>query len=216
LAFRVYISAIAPGWPPDRQERVLDEKLPGWRGGTVFQDIEFTVRQKRSRDPALLYDRATAFRVTTRSTRQTLHVAALPCIAWNAADFQGNVLPGLRASKQDLTAVDTGFTVRPSGNEDALAEFQARRKLGSQEASRLVGAVVSANNRKMKALEACEKIKDRWEQPTKLYPTVKLLKEARVSLNTAKKHLDPRPRAQRIYQAEQKRAAKRAAKKEQQ
>lgn len=179
----------------------------------MFRDVDFTVRQKRSRDPDLLHQRRVAFRETTRGRRQILHVAALPCIAWNDVDFEQNVLPGLEHSRQDLIAVDTGFTVRPGGNEDALAEFRARRKLGSEEASRLVGAVVSATNRKVKAKEACETIRARWCLPTKDYPTVALLKEAGVSLNTAKLYLDPRPKAQREYNAELKRAARRAAKK---
>jgi len=72
-----------------------------------------------------------------------------------------------------------------------------------------VGGKISADIRKKKSAEGIAKIKDRWPMPSKEWPTEILLKEAGVSLNTAKSVLGRRPIEQANYAAKIKRKAKR-------
>lgn len=75
-----------------------------------------------------------------------------------------------------------------------------------------IGARISADKKKASTKEAVSRIKDRWPLPSKEWPTSQLLKEAGVSLNTAKAHLGKRPIAQYNYQAALKRKERRNAK----
>jgi len=69
------------------------------------------------------------------------------------------------------------------------------------------GANASLKARAVRSKGKAEIIKDRWIISPKKYPTADLLKEAGVSLNTAKAYLGKRPIAQYNYQAKMKRKA---------
>lgn len=204
---RIYMSNIAPGWSFDRQARLLDQVLPGWIGGSIFRD-EMTVRQRRRHIPSELTARTEALRPTTRKEPSHLYVAVLPVIAWGAADFCG-VLEQLQVANCILVALDTGTMIDPRTGDldrDALiAEFKMRRRLGSEEASRRLGAQISAERRKAVAMDKAELIRDRWKLPTNQHGTRDLLREVGLSMNTAKLYLGPRPIAQREYEALMKR-----------
>jgi hypothetical protein len=66
--------------------------------------------------------------------------------------------------------VDTGSRIDPNADEAARAaaieEFNARRKAASEEAARLQGAKVSAENRHARIVEGCQRIRDRWGWPS--------------------------------------------------
>jgi len=65
----------------------------------------------------------------------------------------------------------------------------------------------SAKIAKLNSRRAAAKIADRWPLSSEEWPTRTLLKEADISLNTAKAHLGKRPIAQYNYQAKMKRKA---------
>jgi hypothetical protein len=219
---RVYLSNIAPGWPIERQEAVLDAKLPGWRKMAIFRDDDVTVRQRRERDPEVLGGRIAALRPTTRTSVTDLHVAALPPLAWGADDFRF-VLTKLGAGNYALVAHETGTRIEPRPSkavrDAAVEEFKATRKKASDEASRLKGAAVSAEKRKAATDVGIARIEERWRMPSnkkmaerwgmpdlETWSTETLLKEAGgISYNTAASRLKGREIAQARYRAELKR-----------
>lgn len=223
---RVYLSNIAPGWPVERQEAVLDAKLPGWRKMAVFRDDDVTVRQRRERNPEALGGRIAALRPTARSRVTDLHVAALPPIAWGADDFRF-VLTKLDAGNYALVAHETGTRIEPRPSkairEAAVEEFKATRKKASEEASRLKGAAVSAEKRRAATDAGLDCIKDRWGSPSnkrmaerwgmpdlETWGTKTLLAEAGgVTYNTVVSRWGGREVAQARYKAELKRRFKR-------
>lgn len=227
---RVYLSNIAPGWPIERQEAVLDAKLPGWRDMAIFRDDDVTVRQRRERDPEALGGRIAALRPSTRASVTDLHVAALPVIAWNAEDFRF-VLTKLGAGNYALVAHETGTRIEPRPSkairEAAVEEFKATRKRASEEASRLKGAAVSAAKRRATTDAGIARIEDRWRMPSnkkmaerwgmldlETWDTKVLLEEAGgITYNTAVSRLGGREIAQARYRAELKRRLRREQRK---
>lgn len=88
--------------------------------------------------------------------------------------------------------------------EHIVDEWRKARRNGSAR----IGASISAKNKKEKSAAGIAKIKDRWPQPSGVWPTSVLLDEAGLSLNTVKAALGSRPIAQANYEAAQKRKAR--------
>ena len=196
---RVYLSNIRTGWPIERQEAVLDAGLPGWRKGNVYRDI-LPPRKRRSHGAADLEMRIAILRPTRRATSETVHVAALPCLAWSPGDFLG-VLAGLSARNATLVCLDDGTTVPPndaSAIARAAAAFdRALRRVGE---GLKTGGMVSGERRSDVAQAKCATIRERWGMPNAEWTTTALCREAGVSKPTALKWLGPRDVAQRAYQ----------------
>jgi hypothetical protein len=89
----------------------------------------------------------------------------------------------------------------------AIELWTSARKFGAAK----VGGRISADKRKAESAVGIAKIKDRWPRPSEEWPTSVLLKEAGISLNTAKAALGRRPIEQANYQAKLKRQKARAA-----
>lgn len=150
-------------------------------------------------------------RHTTRKEDNHIYVMSLGVIADNQEDFV-NFLELMKKRKAILhvTEDENGFScdVRHWKHSDAIKAWKEARKNGVTK----IGGRISADIRLRESKEACDKIKDRWPMPNSTWPTFVLLKEAGISLNTAKKFLGRRPLEQANYQAAQKRKDKRDAK----
>lgn len=148
---------------------------------------------------------AILFRKTTRKTINRLHVVSLGVIA----DTEKKCREFLALAKKgnaEIVSLEDGRTFSVNGNCDNIVKWwKDARRSGSAK----IGAKLSAENKKAKSAEGIAKIKDRWPLPSSEWTTAALLKEAGVSLNTAKSHLGRRPIAQYNYQAKIKRAKRR-------
>jgi len=207
---RVYLSNIAPGWPIERQEELLDEALPGWRELVVLRDV-MTVRQRRARVPKTLVGRSQALRPSTRAVPTPLHVAALPVMGWGSDDFR-SVLAALAGGNCMLISHETGTTIQPGAaeadRERAVQEFVTRRRKASKEVSRIKGAQVSADRRRARTKAGAERIRDRWGNRAE-WKTKDLLREAGapgrpLSYNAVVGHLGGREAAELEWLAPQK------------
>lgn len=153
----------------------------------------------------LPYDESALFRLTRRQNTDTLHVISLGIIAENEKDFR----KFMEKARDSFIVSAEGHTINPKSNiENSVALWRDARRNGAAK----IGARISADKKKATTKEAVAKIKDRWPLPSKEWPTAQLLKEAGISLNTAKAHLGKRPIAQYNYQAAQKRKERRNAK----
>lgn len=204
---RVYISDIRRAWPVSRQEALLDAKLPGWRDGAVYRD-HVTARQREAHSPKSLIERDRVTAKTQRRTGETVHVAALPVLAWTPRDLLA-VLAALSARRATLVSLDCGTTVPPNDAEAivaAAAEFdRAIRRAGD---ARKTGGMVSGEVRSVEAQAKCATIKERWGLPNSEWTTTALCEEAGVSKPTALKWLGKREEAQRLYKIRQETAAR--------
>jgi hypothetical protein len=99
-----------------------------------------------------------------------------------------------------IIALDTGRRIPPDATPSEIAEA-AKEFVSKRRASKggQLGYLVSAEKRSAENEAAAMTIKDRWELPTKDYPTDPLLAEAGICRNTANKYLKPRPEAQRRH-----------------
>ena len=211
MAYKAYLSEIAPWWTIERQEELLSGAVPGWPPGVgVFID-RLTVRQRRAHQVDALTQRTSMLRPTSRASMGKIYVASLAVLAWGETDFRA-VLEATR--KATLHAVSDGVTI-PPGQVDAdemVQQWQAARTKSRLQGAALVGAAVSAAKRSAIAAEGVAKIKDRWPLPSSEWSTAALLAEAGVSRNTVNAHLGGRETAQARYQAALKRKASREKK----
>ena len=181
---KAYLSDISPWWTMERQEAVLADVLPGCR---VFRDV-LDVRACRAHQPSSLVQRAAMLRTTTRGGSETIHVASLSVLAWGEEDMRA-VLAAIQARGSVLVSSE-GY------QGDPLIAWHAARRQSRLEGAALKGAAVSAERRLAASKAAAKLIEDRWPLPSKTHPTVALLAECGLSLNTVKAHLGPRPIAQ--------------------
>lgn len=147
-------------------------------------------------------------RVTTRENFYRIHVMSLGVIADTEKDFR-EFLALAKQRKCEIVNHEDDQTFSVRGNCESLVKrWKEARKNGVAK----IGGKISADLRKKQSLEAANKIKDRWPQPSKVWPTQVLLKEAGKSFNTIKSILGSRVIAQYNYQAKLKRKAKKEGK----
>jgi hypothetical protein len=215
LALRAYISNISPLWPVEQQEAALKAALPGWPDGVmIFRDVLDT-RARRAHRISSLIERADMLRASTRRSPGSIYLASLAPLAWTAEDLM-ECLSLAAAKNATVHVLDAGLVIPPSPGAEALHQAaiafrKARERQSGWERGKR-GGQASGEMRSAAAKERAETIRERWALPTADYPTIALLAEAGISLNTAKMHLKPRPIAQREREAAQKRKAARAAK----
>lgn len=151
-------------------------------------------------------DRESMLRHTRRSTSYRIHVASISNIAKDDDDLRKAVTL-LNARKAFLHCEEENTIWHPNTPFATwLKAFKQSRTSGSA----MIGGRISADNRKAKSAAGAANIKDRWRLPTDEWPTHVLLKEADISLNTAKLLLGKRPLVQAQYQAAQKRKARKS------
>lgn len=153
----------------------------------------------------------TMLRQSTRKEMLNVHVVSLGVIAESEKEFR-EFYDALRKRKARLIADEDGLKTHslPSSPDSLLILWRAARRNGAAK----IGARISADNKKASSKEAVAKIADRWPMSSDEWPTRVLLKEADISLNTAKAHLGKRPIAQYNYQAKLKRKERRDAKRD--
>ena len=202
MTIHVYLSNIAPGWPVERQKAVLAAQVPGWPEVPTFADV-LPPAKRKAHSPASLIQRDELLRGTSRRENvEAIVVVSLACLAWEQVDFLHCVAA---ASKRGaiVIALDTGRRIPPDASPaeiaEAAQEFVTQRRAAKGGNGGPAGYLVSAQRRSDEARAAAMSIKDRWEQPTKDYPTDLLLAEADICRNTANHYLLPRPDAQRAY-----------------
>lgn len=149
-------------------------------------------------------------KVTTRSGSYKIHVMSLAVIADDIDDFASffALMQRRHASLYVLEDKTQLHFHKRSDLKCLLELWKAARKNGAAK----IGAKISADRKKYYSERAADKIKDRWFLPSTEWPTKALLKEADISLNTAKAHLGKRPIAQYNYQAKLKRKERANAK----
>lgn len=93
----------------------------------------------------------------------------------------------------------------------AITKFMKAWRAARVEDSGKHGGLISATAKKAASKQCADLIRDRWPLPSNEWPTKVLLKEAGISLNTAKRLLGRRPIEQANYQAKMKRKEAKAA-----
>lgn len=146
-------------------------------------------------------------RPTTRKHENKIFVISFAVIADNEKDLR-EFAKLCKARKTEVCSSEGQTVWRWYNSAHILVEWwrEARRNGAAK-----IGARISADKKKAKGKEGADKIANRWPMPSDEYPTATLLKEAGISLNTAKAHLGKRPIAQYNYQATQKRKERRNA-----
>lgn len=148
---RFYVRNGVPGLSVEEQ----DALIAPFNSVAVYRDILPKTRLKR-RDPADLVQRREMLRPTSRGTPETIGVASLRVLGWNAEDILW-ALAQAAARQATIIALDTGEQYEPS-----------------DEAERLRRGVA----------EACQQ--NRKQQTRNAYPAgVKAAKEARAKRNAA-------------------------------
>lgn len=153
-------------------------------------------------------DNSALFRPTRRQARDVLHVVSLAVIAEEEKDFREFVKSTWKIGASIKSHEDGALWEPGRSLPRAVASWKAARKTGAAK----IGASISAANRRARSADGIAKIKERWPLLSSEWSTADLLKEAGLSLNTAKAHLGKRPIAQYNYQAAQKRKERRNAK----
>lgn len=173
-----------------------------------------TLAQKPELANAPVYtqdDISNILRPTTRRTSDTYVAASVACFEKREVDLRV-FLAGCRKKKIHLASVEEEFHWSPTQSPlTAIKAWKAARVNGAAK----IGGRMSADLREAKSRKACAKIKDRWPEPSKTWPTDTLLREAgaevgkkRLAYNTAIKFLGKRPIVQYNHQAKLKRKAR--------
>lgn len=142
-------------------------------------------------------------RPTKRTTKDEIWVSSIAVLAPDEKSLKDSIRL-LNARGCTVRAVEEGIIFgSPIPVAKCVVAWKEARKKGAAK----IGGQKSADIRKANSSEAVSKIKDRWPMSSKEWPTKALLREAGISLNTAKAHLGKRPIAQYNYQAKMKRKA---------
>jgi len=175
----------------DYQDQVFAGVVPGWPNVPVYIGED---------------DLLNLIRPTRRTGITDLYVASLAVLAREEDDFKIR-MTALLKNKTHIFAIEDNmdWSIK-SKISDAVKAWKAAR---IEDAGHR-GGVISATKRKLICEAGAKIIKDRWKLPSNEWPTKVLLKEAGISLNTAKSNLGRRPIEQANYQAMLKRKEKRA------
>lgn len=169
------------------QQRYISEKYPDWAEHQVYKNGQ--------RDEML--------RATTRSSDNTIVVSSFANLANTEIGFTDFVKLCKKRGTW-LKSIEENYLWHAN---HPIVDAVRLWKIGKSAGAGRIGAKISADNKKAKSAEGIAKIKERWPMPSSEWSTATLLKEAGVSLNTAKAHLGKRPIAQYNYQAKLKRKA---------
>lgn len=213
---RFYLSNLRKQWPFSRQEALLDERAPGWRGGSVYRD-DLPARKRKAHNVESLTERASMLRPTSRRENEVVTVASLSIMAWGVADFLAvlGALTGrgatLRAIAEDLTiAPDAGVSAASLASEAFLKATAKGSGEGPEKGGRISGA-----KREAAAKAKCEAVRHLWERPRSEYTDAQVAAEAGVVVATIKAHLGKRPKAIRERELREAQAQRNRARRKQ-
>lgn len=199
---RAYASNIAAAWPIERQAELLAGR------GELYRDV-LPRREIKQRRPVALVERADMLRPTARRTSETIHVASLVCLAWDAVDLM-DVFAKAAARHATVVALDTGQEIPPTGDvsvyKDAVEAFAAGKRRARTAAGRERGWKVAAENKRKETEVRLKLIADDWGKPEREVGTKELLVRAGrggrpMAYTTAIRYLGSRLKAQRAYAA---------------
>lgn len=184
----------------ERQKELMAAQVPGWPDVPTYVDL-LSPAKRKAHVATMLTQRNELLRKTARTEGvEVIFVASLACMAWEQADFLQCVATASQRGAI-MVALDTGRRIKPDASPTDVAEanqeFLARRR--SKASAGPAGYIVSAERRAGDSRAGAMRIKERWEQPTKNYPTDLLLTEAGICRNTANLYLGKRPDAQRKH-----------------
>ena len=132
------------------------------------------------------------FRQSIRKTEDRYFVDSLAILARKEDEFREFLAEAKKKKAQIISREDNQTFVVNGNCENLIKWWKDARRNGTAK----IGARMSADRKKAVSAEGVAKIKDRWPLPTKEHPTMALLEEAGLSLNTVKSLLGPRPIAQ--------------------
>jgi len=153
-------------------------------------------------------DITSLMRPTRRKDRLDIHVVSLAVVADNEKDFI-DFLKRLKARDAALHSKEENITFYNCTSSKHFEGVVKSWKVARRDGAAKIGGNISARKKEDVTKLAIELIRSDWPKPSSEFSTEELLERAKISLNTAKKHLGRRPIAQANYQAKLKRAAKR-------
>lgn len=199
MADRVYLSTITAAWTLPRQRELLADVIQK-AGSAVYEDVVSERARKAHRGDDLT-ERADLLKPTARRAEETIHVASLSVLAWDAADLL-TVFAAAYGRNAYIVAHDTGLIIPPKDGvqkvNEAVQSFLTTRRDAQTGIGRAAGARVAADNRKARTVAKIALIRDRWHlrEPS----TKALLTEAGLTYPTAVEHLGSRPVAQTAWE----------------
>lgn len=223
MTARAYLSNLSKLWPLERQEALHAERTPGWPDDvTVYRD-KLGPTLLKAHAPSSLADWANLLRPTSRRPNgETIYLASLAVLAWESEDFMG-ALAAAAKRHAAVVVLDTGRRIEPDAGAaelaEALSEFRASRRKEQTGDARKAAAAARVAKQRAELEKRLALIREDWRRRD--YSTEELLlragrkrkRDKKVTpLSYATASLQPRPVAQREYEAGQKRAAARKAK----
>ncbi len=213
---KTYVSTFAASWSIAAQRKVL-----AGLGQEYCDNLgRAALRRKRPEDAT---SRAEMLKPTSRHDGECIYVASLACIARTDKEWL-MVLAGLAGRGATLIDMETAqeFPPLPVTTELAAAQMAFRRSLdrATRGPGRKRGFEVAKERVEADIKRCIDALEPKWGDPA--FSTARLLAETKrangkpITYNTVKKHLGRRPKAVEYFEAEQKRAAIRAAKAAQQ
>jgi len=142
------------------------------------------------------------FRPTQRKSSDTIYISSVGLLGTEEECVE-NIAREFMKRGWRLIAVEENIDWKKITVREVLDAWNYARINGAA----MQGARISSENRKARTKAAVDLIKDRWKQPSNIWPTKILLAEAKLSLNSVKAVLGSRKIAQINYQAVQKRKA---------
>lgn len=169
------------------QDKVLSNAVPDYENVPVYVDEEGL---------------HSLFRPTTRKSIDTIYIASVGLLG-SEEECVENIAREFMKRGWRLIAVEEKIDWKKFTVRELLDVWKYARINGAA----MNGARISSENKKARTKAAVDLIKERWKQPSNLWPTQILLEEAGISLNSVKSVLGSRKIAQINYQAVQKRKA---------
>lgn len=209
MAVKVYISNMLESWPVERQDALLAAHL-GEYG--VYRE-KLTKNVRRNRSVAALKERALMMDSARRHPGDTLYVASLACLLFDASDLIG-FMAQAEAAKLTVIEMDTGTEFPP-----LPSAVEMERARGLLAASRTGPARETARGRaaelkKADTLRRIELVRPFWhlrEPSTLALRQMAAANGKPMAPGTLKHHLGSRPEVQANYEREQNREAGREA-----
>lgn len=212
---KIYLSNILRQWTLDAQRKALAGVPPPVER---YEDV-LKPRALKAHSPADLTERAELLRRTSRRRgAETIYVASLGVLAWQAEDFMA-CMGAAAARHATVEALDTGRSIPPTATAkelaEALSEFLASRRRHQTTGGRLAGVQASRALRMEDAQKRKALIEADWHGTE--VPTSVLLdragKERRgcwvpMAWATAVRLMGRRPTTEQFRKAEAKRKAK--------
>jgi len=171
----------------EQQDETLYRNVPNYQGAPVYENEQRDEMLRRSK----------------RAEVVTIYAASTAIFAKSEKDATDFFTLCKKRNVRLIGIVDNFDWTSDHTISSAVTMWRKSRNNGAA----TVGARISADVRRKKSQAGIDLIKDRWPLPSSEWRTADLLKEADLSLNTAKSILGKRPIAQYNYQAKLKRKA---------